>query len=182
MILAMTLAASLAQSWMRPPVENPAGPDISGRYAELQASGVSGCNTAGVPRTLDIHILAEPPHYRSANIGEMAYDLGEGDAPGGSFTVAGQPDRKALADGSWRVSIGGGWVHTAGRYVDGITDGQLRGRVEVELDRLADGTLRLVSITRAERQNDEGVPVVTDGRLPDGTELRPFSRCGDTSR
>ena len=81
MILAMTLAASLAQSWMRPPVENPAGPDISGRYAELQASGVSGCNTAGVPRTLDIHILAEPPHYRSANIGEMAYDLGEGDAP-----------------------------------------------------------------------------------------------------
>lgn len=179
MILAMTLAASLAQSWMRQPVENPAGPDISGRFAELQADGTPSCDAPGRPRTLDIHILAEPPHYRSANIGEMAYGLGDG-ALGGSFTVAGQPDRKALADGSERVGFGGGWVHTAGRFIDGIPDSQLRGLVEVELDRLADGTLRLVSITRAERQNDEGIPVVTDGRLPDGTELRPFSRCGDT--
>tara|TARA_A100001391_G_C4982588_1_gene255746 strand:- start:16 stop:564 length:549 start_codon:yes stop_codon:yes gene_type:complete len=182
MMLAMTLAASLAQAWTGGLPDKPAGPEISGRYAELQASGVSGCNTAGVPRTLDIHILAAPPHDRSANIGEMAYDLGEGDAPGGSFTVAGQPERTVQADGSWRVSIGGGWVHTAGRYVDGTTDGQLRGRVEVELDRLADGTLRLVSITETERRNGAGTPVVTDGRLPDGTELRPFARCGDASR
>jgi len=175
--LATTLAQTLAQSWMREPVENPAGPEISGRYAELQASGASGCNTAGTPLTLDIRILAAPPHYRSANIGEAAYNLGPG--RGGSFTVAGQPRRTAHADGAERIAFAGGWIHSAGRYVDGISDGQLRGLVVVTLDRLPDGRLRVIAIERSERQNGTGTPVVADGRLDDGTHLREFERCGD---
>ena len=172
MSLVMTLAAgvlatTLAQPSMRTPVGTPAGPEISGRYAELQASGASGCNTAGVPRTLDIRILAEPPHDRSANIGEVAYDLGPDRR--GRFTVAGRPQRTARADGAERIAFGGGWIHTAGRYIDGVSDGQLRGRVAVTLERLPGGRLRVIAIKQSERRHDAGHAVIADGRLDDGT-------------
>jgi hypothetical protein len=178
MMLTLMMTAVLAQAWMDEPVEAPAGPLISGVYAELQASGHSGCNTAGIPRSLDIDVLAQYPHPRSRNIGEMAYALGRDPALGGSFTVSGQPALTRHADGRASVSLGGGWINTAGRYEQGVSDGQLRGRVTVELERQADGRLRLVSLTRTERRDGEGDILVADGRLADGTELRLFERCG----
>ncbi len=153
---------------------------LNGVYAELQASGHTGCNTAGIPRSLDIRVLSSPPHARSANIGEFGARLGPGDSTG--FVVAGVPVLEADADGGHTVSLGGGHVNTVGRHVDGITDGQLRGHYDVRMRRDADGRLWLLEMNYADRHPSRITEIlVEDGRLPDGTVLRAFERCGDAS-
>ena len=183
MFVTAIVAASLVQALAQGPVKSPDGPGmpvgpvISGEYAELQASGVSGCNTAGIPRTIDLRILAEPPHDRSANIGEMAYWLGHAPAQQGGFTVAGQPERTGQADGSAQITLGGGRLHTAGRHVDGISDGQLTGHVRVTLTLTPQGHLLLRELVETDRRGADPRVLVSHGTLADGARLRAFARC-----
>ena len=179
MMLTLMMTAMLAQAWMDAPVKDPVGPLISGRYEEVQANGAPGCVGAAFAHSLEIRVLGAPPHARSANIGEMSYWLGSADNERDGFTVAGQPERVEGADGSWRVRLRGGRINTVGLYQDGISSGQLTGRFEVELEVLPDDRLRILSLELASFRGSEAVAVITDGRRADGSELRPFERCGD---
>ncbi|WP_203291857.1 hypothetical protein [Maricaulis parjimensis] len=150
---------------------------LNGRWAELQASGHSGCHTAGIPRALDIRILPRPPHDRSDNIGEFGFYL----APNitSEFVVAGLP-HLALPDaqGAQIVTLDGGWLNTVGREIDGISDGQLRGHYQFRMRLDAQDQLWLEDVRYSENRPRAGTDIlVEDGELPDGTVLRGFARC-----
>lgn len=180
MLLSLFASLALIQAGPVKPVMEIDFTAANGHWAEGQAGGVSGCEAGGASRRLDIRILAEPPHERSDNIGEFTADLGDG--TGASFVVNAI---HVLMDeaGGQDIQIGGGQVNTVGRYIDGITDGQLRGQADLDLRLDADGRLHLLALRQAEGRDPRSAEnLVVDGALPDGTELRAFERCGNSTQ
>ena len=180
MLLSLFASLALIQAESVKPVMEIDFTAANGHWAEGQAGGVSGREAGGAARRLDIRILTEPPHERSDNIGEFTADLGGG--TGTSFVV--NAISVLLDDtGGQSIQIGGGQVSTVGRYIDGITDGQLRGQVDVDMRLDAEGRLHLLALRHAEGRDPRSAEsLVTDGALPDGTELRAFERCGNSTQ
>jgi len=151
----------------------------SGRYAEVAEDGRSTCLDGSVNQIrLLIAPNGEPPHLRSANVGEIDFRIeGKSDSFGLSVT----PDR-------WQ--FGGGRQHTVGVEINGVTNGFLIGQLTLELapatppsaDPDASEVLSLVSAryNPVRRGSVGAIQVfVENGATPDGRPLRPFLRCGD---
>lgn len=171
MIVVLALLAGLVQAEAEK-VPEPAFL-LSGHYAERTGEGGSACGAAGQVRTLDIYLLARPPHYRSANTGLIEGDLS---SDGFAFTLTGA-DMEPMAEGSQSVSLRGGRIHTVGIYESGISSGMLTGQFTAQLVRLDSGDLMLESAGFEPRGVGRAETYVRDGRLPDGTRLRRFERC-----
>lgn len=171
----LAAAALLAQPGDKP-VPVSAGALISGTYAERNADGSSGCGNEAA-RQLVLRVLDRPPHYRSENIGEIDYALGE---TGGGFYLSGQPVLGLPdAEGGRTVTVSGGVINAVSRYIDGIPDSSLRGHFRGEFRLTANGDMEILDLRFDDRwqlENAEEVDV-REGRLPGGTRLRPFGRC-----
>lgn len=144
----------------------------NGRYAVLGADGAPVCDDESVDH-FDLYALASSPHYRSRNLGN--FDFRVGDASGGyilqSGPVLGPPD----GDGRRRTTLGGGQVHTVGREVQGVLSSQTIGEFTATLSRAGEGQVWIESMSfEAERWGRDAVVYVAEG-APAG----PFGYCGE---